>query len=45
MGLPPGSRLPPVVQTALVVHDPVGFFLQNTDAPHAPHPAPVKEKV
>lgn len=29
MGLPPGSRLPPVAQTALVVHDPVGFFGQN----------------
>jgi cytochrome P450 family 135 len=29
MGLPPGSRLPPVAQTALIVHDPVGFFGQN----------------
>jgi len=29
MGLPPGSRLPPVAQTALVVRDPVGFFRQN----------------
>ncbi len=29
MGLPPGSRLPPVVQTALIIHDPAGFFRQN----------------
>jgi cytochrome P450 len=26
MGLPPGSRLPAVAQTALVLRDPVGFF-------------------
>jgi|RhiMetdeSRZDD1v2_1073273.scaffolds.fasta_scaffold62199_4 cytochrome P450 family 135 len=31
MGLPPGSRLPAVAQTAQVVRDPVGFFVRRRD--------------
>jgi cytochrome P450 family 135 len=32
VGLPPGSRLPAVAQTGLVVRDPIGFFRRNREA-------------
>jgi cytochrome P450 family 135 len=29
VGLPPGSRLPAVVQTGMILHDPIAFFNRN----------------